>query len=171
MISNSYKVGVMRFGQKPFCIEIIIVYHVINHNVIVDSRSWNVYENYLSSGSNNVHLNYLCPHTGCNSMQEACNHLNSLANQKLVTVQEIQEETEHLMFDIYHEQAKQVWNEDIAMFREDFKKLIKKYGMDMVVDSEDYDDFSFTSIRLERKWNEQGNKLSRDLTDILASDE
>lgn len=184
-----FKVGLMKFPDTRSCIEIVVTYHVEDHKVYIDSKSWNVYETSIPDEFIDIHsadpnflcphacmggeklCPYICPHMVFDSAKKACEHFNSI-NKKKITIQLIDAETNKLLRSIYKEQAKLIWNEDLKSFRNDFLNLVKKYGMDMEIVSETYgDDLSMDSILLKRSWNSLGETCSNDLIYILTSNE
>lgn len=183
-----FKVGLMKFPDTRSCIEIVVTYHVEDHKVYIDSKSWNVYETSIPDEFIDIHsanpnflcphacmdgeklCPYICPHMVFDSTKKACEHFNSI-NKKKITVQLIDAETNKLLRSIYKEQAKLKWDEDIKSFRNDFKELLKKYGMEMEITSEILDDeISIDAIQLKRNWNSLGESMSGDLIYLLSNE-
>lgn len=183
-----FKVGLMKFPDARSSIEIIISYRIVDHEVIIDSKLWNVYESSIPDEFIDIHnahpdyvcphvcmtndrlCPYICPHKTFDSPKKACQYFNDTNNKRLTT-QEIEAETSKMLHDIYREQAKLKWEDDVKVFRDEFKELTKKYGFDMEVVSEDYgDDFSMDAIRLKRNWNSLGESMSGDLIYLLSNE-
>lgn len=183
-----FKVGLMKFPDARSSIEIIISYRIVDHEVIIDSKLWNVYESSIPDEFIDIHnahpdyvcphvcmtndrlCPYICPHKTFDSPKKACQYFNDTNNKRLTT-QEIEAETSKMLHDIYREQAKLKWEDDVKAFRDEFKELTKKYGFDMEVVSEDYrDDFSMDAIRLKRNWNSLGESMSGDLIYLLSNE-
>lgn len=183
-----FKVGLMKFPDARSSIEIIISYRIVDHEVIIDSKLWNVYESSIPDEFIDIHnahpdyvcphvcmtndrlCPYICPHKTFDSPKKACQYFNDTNNKRLTT-QEIEAETSKMLHDIYREQAKLKWEDDVKAFRDEFKELTKKYGFDMEFVSEDYgDDFSMDAIRLKRNWNSLGESMSGDLIYLLSNE-
>lgn len=183
-----FKVGLMKFPDARSSIEIIISYRIVDHEVIIDSKLWNVYESSIPDEFIDIHnahpdyvcphvcmtndrlCPYICPHKTFDSPKKACQYFNDTNNKRLTT-QEIEAETSKMLHDIYREQAKLKWEDDVKAFRDEFNELTKKYGFDMEVVSEDYgDDFSMDAIRLKRNWNSLGESMSGDLIYLLSNE-
>lgn len=183
-----FKVGLMKFPDARSSIEIIISYRIVDHEVIIDSKLWNVYESSIPDEFIDIHnahpdyvcphvcmtndrlCPYICPHKTFDSPKKACQYFND-TNNKRVTTQEIETETAKMLHDIYREQAKLKWEEDVKAFRNDFKELLKKYGMEMEITSEILDDeISIDAIQLKRNWNSLGESMSGDLIYLLSNE-
>ena len=183
-----FKIGLMKFNDTPACIEVVVSYHVENYEAIIDSVLWNVYKDSISKEFVDIHhahpdyicphvcmgneslCPFICPHKTFDSAKKACDFFNSFNKRKLL-VRDVQAEADKLMHSIYKEQASAKWEADIKSFRDEFKDLVKKYGMEMEVTSDDYgEEIVVDSIQLKRKWNSLGESMCKDLIYLLSND-